>query len=379
VGGNGHSQPLLGGDAVSFAWDFASLPQVGVAKAMGPKTEDTSDADLELALFAPENKTRGGVRALGDSSSGFKAAALKTPMLFVEAVLAPLILSEFDLKEEDNESASELGLLEAEVLIAAREAVSDADVQRELKLAETNDEVIDVLCDATLARLHVARSSSAERPGVRAMGARFDRFKDKVKELFDRAKGAPARVATVPVSEALRYGVNANVGQFLGDVFVYLNKRGDASAPGPIIEKIVSALTVAKKDPDEPRIAITHSMGGNVLYDILTYYRPDIALDVWISVGGQVGFFEEMKLFRVSDIGVRAPHKVQSLRPPLKFWLNIYDPADIFSYKVSPVFAANDRDVLYRTGSSMPSAHSAYFMRPSFYDLLLKELKSAPI
>ena len=78
--------PYWGEDAVSFAWDFASLPQVGVAKAMGPKTEDTSDADLELALFAPENKTRSAVRALGDSSSGFKAAALKTPMLFVEAV-----------------------------------------------------------------------------------------------------------------------------------------------------------------------------------------------------------------------------------------------------------------------------------------------------
>jgi alpha-beta hydrolase superfamily lysophospholipase len=137
--------------------------------------------------------------------------------------------------------------------------------------------------------------------------------------------------------------------------------------------------TAPKLEPNEPTIVMTHSMGGNILYDVLTYFAPELAIDVWISVASQVGLFEEMKIFKMSDPAVRAPNKVQTLKPPLKFWLNIYDPADILAFKTAPVFSAADRDLAYRTGDSTFSAHGAYFKRPSFYHLIYEELRKVPL
>jgi hypothetical protein len=191
--------------------------------------------------------------------------------------------------------------------------------------------------------------------------------KDRVGELIERAKDAPSRAATLPVLELFRETLHHKLSRFLGDVFIYLNERGDKTKPGLIISTVLEAITTAPRNhPDEPLIIITHSMGGNILYDILTYYVPELKVDAWVSVGGQVAQFEEMKLFKASDKSIGEPERVMDLEPRVGYWLNIYDPADSFSFKTEPVFRGV-KDLVYLTGANVLKSHSEYFGRVSFY------------
>jgi len=140
---------------------------------------------------------------------------------------------------------------------------------------------------------------------------------------------------------------------------------------------VLDAIRTVQDDrPGEALVVVTHSMGGNVLYDLLTDFAPDLELDAWVSVGGQVGQFEEMKLFRRSDPDLGAPHKVSGLAPRVGTWLNVYDPADALSFRAEPIFA-DARDALFKTGASVFKAHGDYFKRPRFYRLVREHLESA--
>ena len=372
---------------VDFAWGNASLPEVSLLRGMGSEEEATPQGDAELARLTPPGTLRPGLTAMGGSGNILKAAALKDPVRFAESVLAPIIFSEISPTDEIGGDTQQNGQVEAFVLLAAFAAAQDPAVVAALQTAGSDTEVIDILKGATLARLEKfnptpASDGSAVSPRLTPMGgwAWWTKLKDRVGEVFDRAKGAPARVATVAGLDVYRQRLHTGIVQFIGDVFVYLDKRGTPAKPGPIVTTVVDAIRHAPKlEPNEPTIVMTHSMGGNILYDILTYYAPELAVDVWISVASQVGLFEEMKIFKKSDPAVRAPNKVQTLKPPLKFWLNIYDPADILAFKTAPIFSGADRDLDYRTGDSTFSAHGAYFKRPSFYHLVYEELRKAPL
>ena len=169
-----------------------------------------------------------------------------------------------------------------------------------------------------------------------------------------------------------RQGLNRSITSFLGDVFVYLNHRDDpGGGPGPILKLVLGEIRAAvARAPGEPLVFLTHSMGGNILYDILTHYATDLQVEFWGSVAAQVGPFEEMKLFKASNRSLQAPTKVGGLKPRLKHWINIYDPADVLSFYACPVFSDADEDIEYRTGANVFQSHSAYFKRASFHDLL---------
>ncbi|MBB4716917.1 hypothetical protein BJ965_006799 [Streptomyces luteogriseus] len=61
---------------------------------------------------------------------------------------------------------------------------------------------------------------------------------------------------------------------------------------------------------------MAHSMGGNIVHDVLSFHRPKVHIDLLVTVGTQVGLFEELKLFAASDPGVPSPQvtKVLALR-----------------------------------------------------------------
>ena len=84
-----------------------------------------------------------------------------------------------------------------------------------------------------------------------------------------------------------------------------------------------------------------------------------------------------MKLFKSSDKKVGQPAKVKSLKPRLGYWLNVYDPADSFSFLVNPVFDGVDQDVKFSTGVSAFKAHTEYFGRASFFELLRAHIEKA--
>lgn len=375
-----------GNYGVTFAWNNACLPEVETMKHMGAGDGQTPLADAELARVIGELDYQGtpaGLDSMGGGARSLKRAAVKDPARVAEAVLAPLILSEKNLNGPAGATAEEDGCCEALILIAATEAAEEDKTIAEIQAAANDGEVIDIIKGATLDRIQQRLTPApAAIPGLTRMGSVDDRwqaFNDRVAELFNRAKAAPARAATVASLDLYRSSLHQNFARFIGDVFVYLQRRGPKETPGPIIRTVRDTIATAhERNPSEPMIVVTHSMGGNIVYDLLTFYAPELKVDIWVSVASQIGFFEEMKIFQASDTAVQGPDKVNTL-PKLKVWMNVYDPADILAFKTAPIFNAAKIDLPFLTGDSALKAHGAYFKRPSFYRLLLNEFKNVAL
>jgi hypothetical protein len=395
--------PYWGGDGVAFRWHLASLPEANILEHLGAEVEATPQADLALASTIHELAGEGspgrrgtaqGLENLGAEDGPLAAAARQDLTRFVEAILLPLLVDEMQLDAELDPEQE--GLLQALLATAAYDAANSPGVQAEVAAATSDDEVMEVLKAAVQSRFAALAEARRQEltgggtagalAGATAAGAQleslgpgwFDGLTTRVGELFDRAKDAPGRVATLPVADLVRADLHRNISRFLGDVFVYLKERGDAAHPGPIVATVLDAIRTAPRHrPDEPLIVVTHSMGGNILYDILTCYAPELKVDVWISAAAQVAQLEEMKLFLVSDKAIAAPAKVKGLKPRLGYWLNVYDPADPLAFLVAPVFADVDADVMYRTGASTFKAHGEYFGRASFYQLMREHIAKA--
>jgi hypothetical protein len=122
---------------------------------------------------------------------------------------------------------------------------------------------------------------------------------------------------------------------------------------------------------------VGHSLGGVVTYDLLGFYRPDIKVDLFVTVGSQIGHFEEMKLFRLSDPAIRAPAKATPPPNVLK-WINVYDIVDIFSYALTGIFDRFDFDGEYDTKTYVIKAHSAYFNQARLYERLRARIDQLP-
>ena len=118
-------------------------------------------------------------------------------------------------------------------------------------------------------------------------------------------------------------------------------------------------------------------MGGNIVYDILTSYAPDLKIDLFVTVGSQVGLFEELSLFQSSQRWRKndPPPKLVSRPANVSNWLNVYDPMDPVGFAVERVFA-EARDLEYRTGVGLALAHTHYFTYPDFYRRLSVRVRS---
>jgi hypothetical protein len=108
-------------------------------------------------------------------------------------------------------------------------------------------------------------------------------------------------------------------------------------------------------------------MGGNIMYDLLTHFAPDLPVDLLVTVGTQVGLFAELGLFHDSATAA-PPDRMPALSAQ---WINVVDAADILSYRVGPIVTgAQD----YRYPSDALWAHSAYFRQPNFHSRLARRV-----
>jgi hypothetical protein len=224
--------------------------------------------------------------------------------------------------------------------------------------------------------------------GALAKGTGWYRdLRDTLSEAVFRVGDAPGFVLTRSLEE-LRVPLNECVTQFIGDVFVYLDRRGGNLQTSPQLAEIgtiptdfLNVLVKAQQEhPDEKTVVLTHSMGGQIVYDAVTRFLPDYPefanarpIDLWCACASQVGLFEEMKLFIRSDRTIGDGAQVQHPRAygRVRRWLNIWDRNDILSYTASPIFADlenDDREFI--GGASVLNAHGAYLVRPSFYRML---------
>jgi hypothetical protein len=381
--------PFWGSYGVDFRWGQASLPEVRTFEALGDDDEDTLQTDVELvetinALAGANSSSSREFEILGSNEGIFKRAAEKDLAWLIEVILSPMLTSEIFLADKLKEAPDSEGVRQALVAIAGEEVANDPLVKMEIASASSDKEIMDLLEQKILERyeqLIVPQDVKSADEEWEMLGSKsMEGIKDGFRDLFKRVMNAPSRATTLPALELFRHDMHRNFSRFLGDVFVYLNERGNKTKPGPIVSTVLEAIKEApskRNHPDEPLIIITHSMGGNILYDILTYYAPDLKVDVWISVASQVAQFEEMKLFKASNKNVTKPEKVKGLKRHVGYWLNVYDPADIFSFMMEPVFADVNADLEYLTGASALKAHSEYFGRADFYKLLKKHIEKA--
>ncbi len=196
--------------------------------------------------------------------------------------------------------------------------------------------------------------------------------------------GAARNAAATPLLRLGRAPLSRGLAYFLGDIFVYLQERGAQGSKNRIFEAIAEKLVEAAKlrSDRDPLIIVAHSLGGVIVYDLLTDPQAVAAIeakvgaslrvDALVTVGSQPSFFADLGLYR----GVARNADTLFPRPgPVHAWMNVYDETDVLSFACEPLFA-DVSDYQYDNVTGLLDAHTAYFQRPSFYQRLRKRLSS---
>ncbi|GHF59376.1 hypothetical protein HNQ07_003879 [Deinococcus metalli] len=173
----------------------------------------------------------------------------------------------------------------------------------------------------------------------------------------------------------VRRPITSFVPIFLGDLLVYLDRRGTPQAPGPIPRRLLDALAsahAARQGSGEPLVVLTHSLGGVLLYDVLSVFLPaapelrDVWVDFWCAAGSQVGPFVELGLTAGgAPDGADAP----TAGPHLGYFWNVWSESDLLSFPAGGV-VPGAHDTAFPLGGNVQAGHLAYLQRPEFYRAL---------
>lgn len=265
----------------------------------------------------------------------------------------------------------------ARLAIIADDMVRDGTARRLIKQSATIEAAIAALVSGIAQR--EAATSALAGMGI---GDVFKKLKDGFTETSSALANWKGYLVSVVLAEA-RGPVNDLASRFLGDVFVYLRERGNATAPGPIprrlLDKLLELHTLAETQK-ERLVVVSHSMGGQLIYDAVTHFMPRspawarIRIDHWCATASQVGFFEEGKLF-LESLAVSGPgHLVKlPLGDNLGGWWNVWDYNDVLSFTCSGIFKDVD-DSSFDSHHTLLDAHGAYLATPSFYRAYAKKL-----
>jgi hypothetical protein len=211
---------------------------------------------------------------------------------------------------------------------------------------------------------------------------------DRWRELRRRSLWMPTHLASKAVAQA-RSLMSAEAVAFLGDALAYVAARGTATAPGPIMRRVLEGLALARADQEardgEPLVVFSHSMGGQIVYDLVTHYLPALEpgraprIDFWAASSSQVGLFEEMKLLAASSQEHQPGQPVPAPDPRyLGHWWNVWDPDDFLSFSVRGIIEGAD-DSYYKSGLGVARAHFGILRQPSFYALFGQKLRQADL
>src|SRR6516165_7311801 len=293
--------PYWGGDGAKFHWDHASLPK-GKHERLG---ED------ENALIVPVIES-GVVPA--NSKSTILSVARERGLTEAADLLWTLALSKHGAKLAEDFAS----LAEKVLELAERDP-------KPLWLRSAQDD------QTFIGRLREEVEKSESRTETEILG---------VREVWEGLRETASRIALAIPAEATkdfmtiaRRWLHVHIATFFGDAMVYLNERGSPDHPGPIVAKVLAAIDQAdgvRQRTGEPLYLMGHSMGGNILYDILTWFRPELTIEALITVGSQPPLFEEIKLFGISN--KKIPADVAKDRVPKRAgigrWINVFDLND---------------------------------------------------
>lgn len=368
--------PVFWGDRASdFRWGLASRPKTKLLHAGGAARFD----NVGLTRAAPTALERPAA-ALAPAEAegpviGAPVAAGPAPLRLGELApgrrpdfLADLYLGARAPTVDDAAAAVAIDPVAETPETAGLAAVADAVAQR--WDAVTAQAASD---DVRLELLLTAVQNELEGSDLIAAGG-FEDWVARAAERLRRVVSGPGDLISTALAE-VRPIANEFVANFVGDVFVYLKTRERAGgAPGEVPTRVLDALKAAhrRKQAEGGQIVIvTHSMGGQLVYDALNHFAPrdpelqGLEIDHWFSCGAQVSFFAELGLF-LSQPDLRGPRKLA--KPAnVRTWVNFYDPNDLVGFIMAPVFDGVT-DVEYDTGYGLALAHTGFLARPSFFE-----------
>ncbi len=358
----------------------------GFAKALAAHGPGAGASPDDAGNLGGGGLASGGLGASGDGApveGGQDWKAIRELLLTLDAddlsdVLTAIVQGPDLASQEDH---SEADIARATSLAISADALATSGKANEVLARPVPDE------EAVAALIAAVKDGAASPDGLAGMGLSdwFERTRDLVGEASTRANNLKGYLASVILAEA-RGPVNDVVSRFLGDVFVYLNGRGTAGAPGPIQDLLLTALkelhAVKADRGGEPLVVVSHSMGGQLMYDAVSHYLPQtpelsaIKVDFWCASASQVGFFEEAKLFHVSDPQYKAGNPAPYPGSNLGAWWNVWDHNDVLSFTAHDIIRGVD-DESYSSGSTLISAHGAYLQTPSFYRKMARKIAAA--
>ena len=385
--------PIYWGDfGAQFAWNRHSRPPTplvgqGTTPEITPGEQVALRVELHDALAELPRRPAARVDTGGLTAAGVgPAAADNAPPLRLKdltpAQLADLLVATIRLVAADPRD-------EALAAVAADTLAHDPATHSRLKKCANSREELAVL-DALFVQYYGQEVS--QDGGIVGMGTPvwLQRLQDRVAEALSRDADLSGFLLARAAVELLRKPLNEQVTLFVGDVLTYLAERGDAREPGPIPKLALAKLREAHENKlqrgGEPLIVLSHSMDGQIVYDLVTHFLPatpayaDIRIDFWCATASQVGLFEEMKRFKASSKLYAAATKLRAPFPDRRFlggWWNVWDHNDVISFSVREIFSEEVDDEPYDSGMFIAAAHGGYLERPSFYRSFAAKLKAA--
>jgi hypothetical protein len=383
---NVYIEPAYWGDVASrFYWDEASRPPsplLGMGGAAEPTPYDRAIASAELRS-ALGNLPASAPAAGGGGLAGGLAPAGPVAPAAAGAGVAPQRLKDLTPTQLSDLAAAIVddipnldAVTRAHVALAADAVAHDPNTFQQLAAQPDSDAELAKLQD--LIRQRFDQEYGGGLAGQGFVPAWLSNLTKGLDETLDRAADLPGYIASRAVAE-VRGPLNSRVTHFIGDVFYYLANRGDAAKPGGVPEKLLTAVAAARANQlqrnGEPLIIMTHSMGGQLVYDLVSHFLPNspqykgTRVDMWCATASQVGLFEELKLFKASTLDYSKAKKNKVPFPDRRFlgeWSNVWDHNDFASYTAKGIFEGVD-DWEYNSGMSAVEAHGGYLKRPSFF------------
>lgn len=361
--------PYWGNLATKFAWNMKSLPS-GEMEALGPGVP----SDL-----------RPLVAAIRDSLVDPKGAS-EQPLLSLARQSLPRavdIVTELVLQTATTAQASDAAAFAVGAQVYAAEFEPPKPPPEWLGNVTTDEQFCNQLIIALKAQ--GAASGGAQALGVvdkisNVIATGAAKLKQATKAVAEKLLDRTGDFASTKVLAWSRDSLNATLGRFFGDVFIYMDGRQDKTNPGSIPKLLIDEWDKAiAATPNEPIVVVGHSLGGVISYDLLSHFRPDLTVDLFVSVGSQVPHFEEMKLFKASSKDIPGPAGNQVPKPSnIKHWINVFDEVDIFSYSCKAIFK-DVHDYPYDTKTYVVKAHGAYFEQSRFYERLRARIDKLPV
>lgn len=345
--------PDWGSHAVSFTEPAPWLPEPKGNQAYGAGGAISGDPKISLGTLAQTNVAQ--------------AVDLAIAGMLEQAV-------------QDAESQNTPTIADQAKFIALAKAAADYLDKQQADETPKGDAALATPDNATFAAALESRlKQNSDLQGYGAIG-------DAISGGFSAVGGWIGTGLSDAALKAKRKKLSTFVAYFLGDIFVYLRQRDIQGAHGvrerifkPILTSLIAAHKAARA-PNEPYVVVGHSLGGVILFDLLSdpealaqldREAPGLKIDLLATVGSQPGFFADLKLYAGKPVvgeKLATPNRVA-------VWHNVYDYTDVFSFLAAPMFEGVT-DYSYDSAVDLMAAHTAYFKKPSFYQRLRARLKS---